>query len=241
MEQRSIAETEELEMKPMSERTLCTWLVTTCCLSLLALPSFAADIRGKITSVTLANKNASGLMGWIFVEGAKERVTSVDKASINVMARTDLFKMRDGKKAVATFEDLKVGQMVEATFSGPVAESYPVQVTAGAIVILAQAIGASANPEAEPVIKEGNDVTLRGRLTGGMMGIGGETTGWVLAYEAGGARRQIDVDVSGMAANKIPEGAVQVTGKIFKKNYVERGPTLILKASKIEPAAALKQ
>jgi hypothetical protein len=225
-------------MKLMREKTLCSGLVTICFLCLLVLPGFAADICGKITNATLANKNPNGLIGWIRVEGAKERDTSIDKASINVMVQTDLFKMRDGKKAVVTFEDLKVGQTVEATFSGPVAESYPVQATAGDIVILAQAKDAIASSEAEPVIKEGNDVTFRGRLTGGMMGIGGETTGWVLAYEAGGARRQIDVDVSGMVASGIPEGAVQVTGKIFKKNYVERGPTLILKATKIERVAA---
>jgi hypothetical protein len=226
-------------VNPISERRLCRGLVTICCVCLLALPGFAADIRGKITNVSPAPLSNSGnILGSILIEGAKERDTGIDKAMTRVVARTRLFKMQDGKKVEARFEDLKVGQTVEATFAGPVAESYPVQGAAAEIVILAQAKGANTSLETEPVIKDGSEVTLRGRLTGGMMGIGGETTGWVLAYQAGGVQRQIDVDVSGIAGGNIPEGPVQVTGKIYKKNYIERGPTLILKATKIERAAA---
>jgi hypothetical protein len=226
-------------MNPISERNACSWLAAICCICFLAVPGFAADIRGKITNVSPAPLSNSGnVLGSILIEGAKERDTSIDKAMTRVTNRTRLFKMQDGKKVDARFEDLKIGLTVEATFAGPVAESYPVQGTAGEIVILAQAKGANTNSETEPVIKEGSEVTLRGRLTGGMMGIGGETTGWVLAYQAGGVQRQIDVDVSGLAGGTIPEGAVQVTAKIIKKNYIERGPTFILKAAKIERVAA---
>ena len=226
-------------MNATSVRRCCNWLVAICCGCMLALPGFAADIRGKITNVSPAPLSNSGnILGSILIEGAKERDTSIDKAMTRITNRTRLFKMQDGKKADAGFEDLKVGLTVEATFAGPVAESYPVQGTAAEIVILAQAKGSNTNSETEPVIKEGSEVTLRGQLTGGMMGIGGETTGWVLAYQAGGAQRQIDVDVSGIAGGNIPEGPVQVTGKIYKKNYIERGPTLILKATKIERVAA---
>jgi hypothetical protein len=228
-------------MNPISESTLCSCLVTICCVCMLALPGFAADIHGKIINVSPGSiTNTGNILGTILIEGAKERDTGIDKAMTRVTSRTRLFKMQDGKKVDAKFEDLQVGQTVEATFAGPVAESYPVQGTAAEIVILAQAKGTNASSETEPVIKEGSEITLRGRLTGGMMGIGGETTGWVLDYQAGGAQRQIDVDVSGMADGNIPEGAVQITGKISKKNYVERGPTLILKAVKIERAATTR-
>jgi hypothetical protein len=39
----------------------------------------------------------------------------------------------------ATFEELEVGQMVSATYSGPILESYPPQGGASSIVILADA------------------------------------------------------------------------------------------------------
>ena len=44
--------------------------------------------------------------------------------------------VEDGKKVAGKFSDLKVGQTVEASFSGAVSESYPVQGTASEIVIL---------------------------------------------------------------------------------------------------------
>jgi hypothetical protein len=44
--------------------------------------------------------------------------------------------MEDGKKVAGKFSDLKVGQTVEASFTGAVSESYPVQGAAGEIVIL---------------------------------------------------------------------------------------------------------
>ena len=49
---------------------------------------------------------------------------------------TEILDGRGGDPAPAAFEELRVGQMVEATYSGPVAESYPTQGVAGRIVIL---------------------------------------------------------------------------------------------------------
>ena len=51
-------------------------------------------------------------------------------------AETSIFRMEDGKKVGGKFSDLKVGQMVEASFTGPVSESYPVQGAAREIVIV---------------------------------------------------------------------------------------------------------
>jgi hypothetical protein len=124
-------------MSYIMKRTIGCLLVTICCLWLFPLAGFAADIRGKITSVSPANsQNPGAILGSVRVEGVKTRDTSVDKAVMRIMDRTRLFKMEDGKKVDAKFEDLKVGQTVEGTFSGPVAESYPVQGTAAEIVIL---------------------------------------------------------------------------------------------------------
>ncbi len=47
-----------------------------------------------------------------------------------------LSRAADGSTASAEILDVAVGTVVEAWFEGPVAESYPVQVAAGTIVIL---------------------------------------------------------------------------------------------------------
>jgi hypothetical protein len=125
------------EMNKFTKRTIYLLVVTICSLWLFPLTGFAADIRGKITNVSPANSpNPGANLGSVRVEGVKTRDTNVDKAVMRVMDRTRLFKMEDGKKVEAKFEDLKVGQTVEGTFSGPVAESYPVQGTAAELVIL---------------------------------------------------------------------------------------------------------
>ena len=211
------------------------WLQIAAVALCLPLASFAADIRGKITTVTPAGTAKTG--GSVRIEGTVEKDTTVDKAATRITAQTKILKLENGKKTAQTFNDLKVGQSVEATFTGPVAESYPVQATAGEIIILADAPAKPAKPAApdnEPVVKEGAELTLSGKLQGGMMGIGGESTGWMLNYQAKAGARSIEVDCSALVADKIPEGAVRVTGKVILKNYVERGPTLILKAAKVE-------
>lgn len=93
-----------------------------------------ADVRGTITSVT--STEGKGMLGNIRVEGKLEEDTNVDAASIRVTDKTKLEKMQNGKKASAVFSDFKKGTKVEAGFSGPVAESYPVQANAAWILLL---------------------------------------------------------------------------------------------------------
>ena len=50
--------------------------------------------------------------------------------------KTEILERRGGKLTPASFEILRVGQKVEATYAGAVAESYPTQGVAGKIVIL---------------------------------------------------------------------------------------------------------
>ena len=101
---------------------------------LCASAAFATDVRGKITSISVSATNPA--LGTVLIEGKVEKDTSVDKASTRVTAKTSIFRMEDGKKVAGKFSDLKVGGTVEASFTGPVSESYPVQGAASEIVIL---------------------------------------------------------------------------------------------------------
>lgn len=99
-----------------------------------------------------------------------------------------------------------------------------------------------ASPAAanEPAIKEGAEISLSGKLKGGRVSIGGETTGWVLEYQSKAGARQIEVDCSGLAPGRVREGSVRITGRVVEKTWPERGPVLILKATKIEKNRASK-
>lgn len=101
-------------------------------------PSGKADIRGTATRVSLADEAARkrGILATILVEGAKEKTTSYDKASIRITDKTKLEKRVDKERKTCKPEDLKVGCKVQAIFTGPVAESYPVQATAREVLIL---------------------------------------------------------------------------------------------------------
>jgi hypothetical protein len=91
-----------------------------------------ADVRGKIETVSLKG----GMVGRLLIEGTKEKDTQHDKASVRLTKATKVYKWVDGKKKEAKVEDLKKGATVQADFTGPVAESYPVQATAKEILIL---------------------------------------------------------------------------------------------------------
>ena len=96
------------------------------------------DIRGAITKATPASEEqkSKGMLGTIRVEGPKALNSNSDKALIRVTDKTKLEKRVDGQWKPAVFDDLKVGAKVEATFVGPVMESYPVQATGGTIQIV---------------------------------------------------------------------------------------------------------
>ena len=95
------------------------------------------DVRGRITNMSF-RPDDSGMT--LRVEGEKEADTSVDKASVSTRENvTKLFRRKaDGTREPITMMAFRNGQTIEATFSGPVAESYPVQATAAEIVIIAE-------------------------------------------------------------------------------------------------------
>jgi len=95
------------------------------------------DIRGTVSQIRRAEGKSGGrILGSVFVEGAKETDTQVDKAVITVTSETRLLVEQGDGREPASFAELKEGQKVEARFVGPVLESYPVRATAGEIIIL---------------------------------------------------------------------------------------------------------
>lgn len=91
----------------------------------------APDIHGVADKVTM---NAKGpIIGFLYVEGQKGQ--TYDKASVRVNEKTKI-QIQDGKLVKdGKMADLKNGMKVSVWFTGPVAESYPVQATAGKILI----------------------------------------------------------------------------------------------------------
>src|SRR4030042_6675545 len=96
-----------------------------------------ADIRGSITSINKSTGDSTGdIIGSILIEGNIEKDTEYDKASVTITKDTRIFESKRGTLIKASFGSLKPNQRVQALFTGPVAESYPVQVKAKEVVIL---------------------------------------------------------------------------------------------------------
>lgn len=93
------------------------------------------DIRGTIIALSPAEAGGE-VLGSFLVEGRIEQDTEYDRAVVRVTADTEVLIQRGGGRRLGSFADLAVGQRVEVAFTGPVAESYPVQATAGRVVVL---------------------------------------------------------------------------------------------------------
>ena len=86
-----------------------------------------SEVQGPITSI-------SGSA--VLVEENPADESGSAKGAFTVTGETDIFRRSGDLQVPASFDDLRVGQPVIATYRGPVAESYPTQGTAGSIVIL---------------------------------------------------------------------------------------------------------
>lgn len=84
-------------------------------------------VRGSITSI-------SGAVVLIEEDPADE--SGSPKGAFTVTSETEILRQQGGEQVPASFGDLRIGQLVEAEYAGPIAESYPSQGTAGSIVIL---------------------------------------------------------------------------------------------------------
>ena len=101
-----------------------------------------------------------------------------------------------------------------------------------------RATGGPARPDRpEPITAPSTQMTTQtGTLRGGMMAIGGESTGWILVGD--GAVGGLDLDVSQVqdAVTRLDGKRVNVTGPMIDKRYVERGPVRMMRVEKIEEA-----
>jgi len=96
------------------------------------VPGEPAGITGSITYIALTATPPP--LASITVEGGVQPDGAVsDKAVVAVTDKTNLF---DAEGQKAELQSLRVGQQVKVWFTGPVAESYPVQGTASAIQVI---------------------------------------------------------------------------------------------------------
>lgn len=92
------------------------------------------SVRGVVTEVSRSAE-------FVVVEENPSDRSGSAKGEFALTEETEILEQRDGDLAPVPFETLRVGQTVEATYAGPVAESYPTQGIAGRIVILAESRG----------------------------------------------------------------------------------------------------
>jgi hypothetical protein len=113
-------------------------------LLVLAAPALADEkpekvsIRGTPASVSPADEEGkkAGVLGTILIEGRKDKDTEYDKAMVKVTKATRIYRLIGKDLKEASFDDLKPSVKMEIHFQGPVSESFPVQATAGKIVIV---------------------------------------------------------------------------------------------------------
>ena len=115
-------------------------------LGTLAVPAMAQQYQYDGPAVEpMADGSGVGVLGTItsisgsavLVEEYPSAAGAGAKGSFTVTDETEITtRQEDGEAVPAAFGDLEVGQMVEATYAGPVAESYPTQGNAASIAIL---------------------------------------------------------------------------------------------------------
>lgn len=107
------------------------------------------DIQGVITDI-------AGTV--VLVEENPADQSGSAKGYFTVTNETEILRQQGGALVPATFEELQVGQLVAATYTGPILESYPPQGGAGSIVILEGPAGdVPADDELRCLIPEGCD------------------------------------------------------------------------------------
>lgn len=95
-----------------------------------SVPAQSADIIGDITQVEQADGRIR-----ILVEQIPTRSAGYPIAWISVNRGTDVVQRAGGAVTRGSSRDVATGMRVQVWFTGPVAESYPVQATAGTLLI----------------------------------------------------------------------------------------------------------
>ena len=93
-------------------------------------PSIRGEIRAMIPAVDGKD------LGFVRIEGKRDDDTQYDRADVTISRTTSIFRRSDGRTETLAFDSLVVGMKVEATFTGPVMESYPVRATAATIAVI---------------------------------------------------------------------------------------------------------
>lgn len=88
-------------------------------------------IRGTVKNLVLGKDGVTFL-----VEGSLDKDTLYDKASVTATRNTNVTIKGVNTLVALDFTEIKEGQLVEITFTGAVAESYPVQAQASVITII---------------------------------------------------------------------------------------------------------
>lgn len=92
------------------------------------------SIRGEIRAMIPASGGND--LAFARIEGKREEDTQYDKADVTITKSTTIFRRRAGQQERLSFDSLHTGMTVEATFTGPVMESYPVRATASTITVI---------------------------------------------------------------------------------------------------------
>jgi hypothetical protein len=96
------------------------------------IPARAADISGTLTSVT---PSSGDMLSRVRIEEKPDQPSGDNKALVRVTARTRILKRVGSAVRRAAVADLRAGARVDAWFTGPVAESYPVQAEGAVLVV----------------------------------------------------------------------------------------------------------
>lgn len=94
------------------------------------------DIIGEVKKIETVKGDGTDVIGRLLIEGSRKGNTAVDRATVTVTNKTRILEQVGNDLKPSKLSSIVVGQPVEARFTGPVAESYPVQAAAGEIVIL---------------------------------------------------------------------------------------------------------
>ena len=135
----------------------------------LALLAAAMGIAFVTAAPALSEPPESSISGLVTEVSRSAEVVLVEenpsdrsgsaKGEFAVTGETEILEQRGGSPAPVSFEVLRAGQTVEATYAGPIAESYPTQGVAGRIVILEG--GQAGNPDdAPPVLPDTGGASL---------------------------------------------------------------------------------
>ncbi len=101
-----------------------------------ALPWPKIDIRGSVTEISVPDYRNEEIVAVLLIEGRVEEDTNVDRAWLTITTGTFIGYIDGDEFVKVPFSEIEPGQTVEAIFAGPVAESYPVQAQARALLIL---------------------------------------------------------------------------------------------------------